>query len=213
MTLPNSDSGTPANSDQGDGGGIPTTLFTQQQLDHTAAQARRGALEGFFKQIGFDKTPTAEELQATVAAAQEHEKLKAGQQSDVERLTTENATLKSQAEKIPSLEAAKRRAELAGDAGLKSRYHKYVEGSTDEEIQESIKLVLADVGGGGTGGGQEGGETPPNGQQQTQQGTGSTGGLTPNPQQGTSGGGNNQTKGSLKSGREAYLAKHGTKKE
>lgn len=213
MTQPDIATVTPANQGGG-GGGIPATLFTKDQVDHTAAQARRGALGDFFSKLGLKEVPSEDQLKGIFEAAAEHEKTKQGQKTDVERLTGELATANEKVASIPALEAAKRRAELAGDAGLKSRYHKYVEGTTDEEIQESIKIVLADVGGGGTGAGQGGEENPPgDGEQQQQQGTGATGGLTPNPQQGTPGAGSGQKKASMASGAEAYKARHGDKKE
>lgn len=206
MTQPEGAGNGPANP-TGDGG-VTATLFTQEQVNHFNAQARRGALDTFFKdELGLDKPLTADELKASLAAATEYQKLQNGSKSDVERLTTELGTVKAEAEKVPALEAAKRRAELAGDAGLKSRYHKYVEGATDEEIEASIKLVLADVGGGGTGGG-EGGGTPPEQQPPARQGTGS---LTPNPQQGAGGGG--KPKSSMTAGRDAYKSKRGGDKE
>jgi len=208
MTAPGVASETPANTDTG-GGGIPTNLFTQQQLDHTAAQARRGALESFFKSVGIDKIPSAEEAQQIFSAAAEYQKQQAGQKGDVERLTGELATANEKAAKVPELELALRRAQLAGDAGLKSRYHKYVEGDDDDAIKASIEETLADVGGGGNGSG-DGGETPPEDEQKppAKKGTGGTP-PAPNPQQGAGGGGKPKT--SMSAGRDAYKAKHGEK--
>ena len=122
----------------------------------------------------------------------------------MERLIADLVTKTAEAEKVPALEAAKCRVELAGDAGLKSRYHKYVEGSTDEEIDASIKLVLADVGGGG-------GEPDQTDQEQQPPAKKGTGGTppAPNPQQGLGSG--SAPKSTLAAGREAYKAKHGEK--
>lgn len=212
MTTPGVETGTTANSDTGGGGGIPTSLFTQQQLDHTAAQARRGALESFFKSVGIDKVPNAEEAQQIFTAAAEHQKQQAGQKTDVERLTNELAAEKEKSAKVPGLESALRRAQLAGDAGLKSRYHKYLEGDDDEAIKASIEETLADVSPGG-GGSDEGGEEPPAGEPQQQpakKGTGATP-PAPNPQQGAGGGGKPKT--NMAAGRDAYKAKHGDTKE
>lgn len=201
----------PSAGSGGDGAtGIPATLFTQEQVNHFNAQAKRGALESFFKEeLGLDKPLSSDELKASLAAAAEYQKLQNGQKSDVERLTTDLAAKTAEAEQVPGLQAAKRRAELAGDAGLKSRYHKYVEGETDEEIDASIKLVLADVGGGGEGGEGGDGDSPPDPPEQRRQGTG---GLTPNPQQG-SGGGGGTPKATMSAGRDAYKAKRGETKE
>jgi hypothetical protein len=130
----------------------------------------------------------------------------------VERLTKELAAEKEKSAKASGLEAALLRAQLAGDAGLKSRYHKYVEGDDEESIKASIGETLADVGGGGSGAG-EGGETPPEGEPQQQpakKGTGATP-PAPNLQQGAGGGGKPKT--SMAAGRDAYKAKHGETKE
>lgn len=209
MTQPNGDGTDPANSgDDGSGGGGGVTLHTKQELDHAAAQARRGALDGYFKAAGIDKPLTGEELQAALAAAAEHRKVQDGQKTDVERLTTEKATVQAEADKVPGLTTQLLRAQLAGDAGLKSRYWKYIEGDDEEAIKASIKDTLADIRGGGDGAGDDGddgdgddGVNQPNGQKRQ-----GTGGLTPNPQQGAGSGGT-KVKTSMSAGREAYQAK------
>lgn len=213
MTQPEGAGNGPANAGGDGGAGISATLFTQEQMNHHIANAKRGAVDTFFKEhVGLDKPLTGDELKASLAAAAEHAKLQNGQKSDVERLTTDLAAKSAEADKVPGLEAAKRRAELAGDAGLKSRYHKYVEGATDEEIQASINLVLADVGGGGSGGGEGGEGEPPAGtpEQQPPARTG-TGALAPNLQQGAGGGG--KPKSTMSAGRDAYKSKRGGDKE
>jgi len=206
MTQPDVGQAPAANPGQGGNGGIPATLFTQEQVNHFNAEAKRTAVSNYFKELGLDKPPTGEELSTALQQASEYQKLQNGQKSDVERLTADLATKTAEAEKVPALEAAKRRAELAGDAGLKSRYHKYVEGATDEEIDASIKLVLADVGGGG--GGEPEQPDQPEQQPPAKKGTGGTP-PAPNPQQGLGGGG--KPKSTLAAGREAYKAKHGEK--
>jgi hypothetical protein len=199
MTQPGGEGQGPANT--GQGSGVQTTLFTQEQVNHFNAQAKREALGGFFKELGLDSVPSAEDLKGTLTKAGEFDKLQAGKKDDVERLTGELATANEKANKVPGLEAKYRVAELAAEAGLKPRYWKYVEGKTDEEIQTSIKAVLEDIKGGGDGDG-EGGEGE--GQQQ-QPGTGARP-PAPNPQQGA-GGGKPPTK-TMQSGAEAYAARH-----
>lgn len=204
MTQPDVANADAAKFNQSPASGIPATLFTQEQVNHFNAEAKRTAVSNYFKELGLDKPPTGEELSTALQQASEYQKLQNGQKSDVERLTADLATKTAEAEKVPALEAAKRRAELAGDAGLKSRYHKYVEGSTDEEIDASIKLVLADVGGGG-------GEPDQTDQEQQPPAKKGTGGTppAPNPQQGLGSG--SAPKSTLAAGREAYKAKHGEK--
>lgn len=183
-------------------------MFTQDQVNHFQAEAKRGALNNFFtKELGLEKPPTADELKSMLAAADEHRKQQEGQKGDVERLTGQLATATAQAEKVPGLEQQLQRAQIAADAGLKSRYWKYIEGDDTEAITASVQAVLADVGGGGDGSGSEG-EGEGEGKQQQQSGTGT--GLTPNPQQG-SGGGAPPKKASMSAGAAAYKAKHGEK--
>lgn len=202
MTQPEASNNASANTfTSGTSTGIPATLFTQEQVNHFNAEAKRGAVNSYFKELGFDKPPTGEELNAAIEAATEYQRLKDGEKTEVQRLTGEIGTLKTEAEKVPGLEAAKRRAELAGDAGLKSRYHRYVEGTTDEEITASIQEVLADIRGGGSGEGQQ----PQPEQQPAKKGTGR---LEPAPQQGMASG--TPPKPSMQAGRDAYKAKTGT---
>lgn len=213
MTQPDGDQGGSANSGQGDagGGGITAQLYTKQHLDHTAAQARRGALGDFFGKLGLEKPPTEEEAKAILDAAEAHRKAQDGQKGDVERLTGELATKTEEANQVPTLKAQLLRTQLAGDAGLKSRYHRYVEGDDEESIKASIKEVLADIRGGGDGAGDDGDDDDGGGVDQQQSGTHQrrqgTGSLTPNPQQGAGAGGGKATKSSMQAGRDAYKAK------
>ena len=199
MTVDTSQSGGPANSGQADGGGsggqggVSATLFTQDQVNHFNAQARRGALESFFKQeLGLDKIPNADELKQTFANAGEFAKIQDGQKNDVERLTGQLGEANKKAERVPVLEGELLRAQIAADAGLKSRYWKYVEGKTEDEIKASVKAVLDDVG---------------SGEQNPEQGQGSGGRPPePNPQQGR-GGGQSPAK-SMAAGAARYAEKH-----
>lgn len=201
MTVSDDDGGTPAN--QG-------AVFTQAQVNHFVAEGKRGALDGFFKgELGLERVPTTEEFKGILGAATEHQKLKDGEKGDVERLTTELTTVKEQAAKLPTMEAQLLRARLAGDAGLKSRYWKYVEGDDEESIKASITETLADIRGGGDGEGEDGDDDTDD-VDDTQQQRQGTGFLKPNPQQGA-GGGKGKPKTTLAAGREAYEAKHGKK--
>lgn len=178
----------PANSGQGQG--VQATLFTQDQVNHFNAEAKRGAVAGFFKELGLDTVPSADELKKTLADAGEYTKQQQGQLGDVERLTGQLGEANKKAEQVPALEADLLKARIAADAGLKSKYWKYVEGKTEDEIGESVRSVLADV-----GGREDGGQPPPPGRPPE-----------PNPQQGRGGG---QPSGkTLQAGRDAYVAKH-----
>lgn len=189
---------TTANS--GQSGGVQATLFTQDQVNHFAAEAKRGARDGYFKELGLEGAPSVDDMKGILSKATEFDKLQQGQQSDVERLTGELGEVSKRAEQVPVLELALQRAQIAADAGLKPRYWKYVEGKTDEEIADSVKVTLADVGGGD--GGDE--EAPPEAEQQPRrQGTGT---LEPNPQQGSAVG--KAPVKTLAAGREAYEKKH-----
>ena len=143
------------------GGGVQATLFTQDQVNHFAAEAKRGALSGFFKDLGMEAAPTADVLKDTLSKASEYDKLQQGQQSDMERLTTQLGEANSKAEQIPTLEAKYNRAQIAADAGLKSRYWKFIEGATEDEIKASVQtLAVDDLGGGEVTGVQEGSGRP-----------------------------------------------------
>lgn len=183
-------------------------MFTQEQVNHFNAEAKRGAVANYFKELGLDKPPTGDELSAALTAAAEYKKLQDGEKTEVQRLTGELSTVKAEAEKVPGLETQLLRARLAGDAGLKSRYWKYVEGDDEESITASVQATLADVGNGGSGSG-EGEGTPPPDPEKAPPAKKGTGALAPNPQQGTSGGGTPKT--SMQAGRDAYKAKHGEK--
>lgn len=209
MTQPDGAPGGPANSDAGGGGengGGAVNLFTQAQVNSIAAAEKRGAISSYFKELGFDAPPSGDELKAAITAA-------SSQKGDVERLTGERDTARAEAEKVPGLETSLLRARLAGDAGLKSRYWKYIEGDDEDSIKASIQEVLGDVRGGGSGDGSgddggNGGEQGQEQQRQSRQGTGARP-PAPNQQQGSNSGGKPKT--SMQAGREAYLAKHGKK--
>jgi hypothetical protein len=198
MTQPEGSASYSASSGQ-PGGGMQTTVFSQEQVNRIAGEARQKAVGNFFKDLGFEAPPSVDELKANLDAAAEHRKQQEGQKGDVERLTGELVSEKEISAKVPSLEAALLRAQMAGDAGLKSRYHKYVEGETTEEIEASINDVLKDVGGGGSA--DEGEQPEP---ESSRQGTGK---LEPNPQQ-AAGGGGSAKQASMSKGAEAYRAKH-----
>lgn len=189
-----SESGTPAN--ESGAGGVTATLFTQDQVNRFNAEAKRGALGSYFKELGFDAPPSPEELKAKLGEANEYVKLKDGQKGDIERLTDQLTAKTAEAEQVPSLKGQLLQAQIAADAGLKSKYWKYVEGSTAEEIEASVKSILEDIGV-GTGDGPKGEPEPQEGAKR---------GLTPNPQQGA-GSGRPPAK-SMQSGAEAYKAKH-----
>jgi hypothetical protein len=208
MTGPVDNGGNPANPA---GGGV--SLFTQEQVNAIAANTRREALTTYFKDLGLNAAPEPNQLKDVLDKATKFDQIQQGQKGDVERLTTELATEREKAGKVPTLEAELHRARLAADAGLKPRYWKYVEGDNDDAIKASIQEVLTDVRGGGEGGGtgegepgDEGGDTGGQEQQQQQRrGTGASP-LTPNPQQGAGGGG--RPAKSMSAGADAYKAKH-----
>lgn len=177
---------------QGEGGGVTATLFTQDQVNHFNAEARRKALGDFFKEVGLDAPLSAEDLKGSLGKAGEFDKLQEGQQSDVEKLTGQLNEANKKAERVPVLEADLLKAQIAADEGLKSRYWKYVEGKSEDEIKDSVKAVLADVGASGQD------------QDQHQQPGART--PAPNPQQGTGGG--QPPKKTMQSGAEAYAARH-----
>lgn len=175
-------------------GGVTATLFTQDQVNHFSADAKRGAVSAFFKEAGLTKPLSAEEVKAVMAKAAEFEKREQGEKTDVERLTTQLAEVTQKAELVPGFETELNRARIAADAGLKSRYWKYIEGETDTDIAASVAAVLADVGGASNEDGDDDGETPPQG------------GRPPNPQQGRGGGG--PGKATMQSGRDTYKSKY-----
>lgn|SRR6478752_8185473 len=196
----------PQGAQSGPANGQQVTMFTQDQVNHFAAQAKRGALESFFKDLGLDKVPSAEELAGALNAAGEYSKIKAGEKTEVQRLTEELATAKSEAEKVPGLQAQLARAGVAADAGLKSRFWKFIEGDDAESIKASVEetrqeLGLAEPSADGAEGGTGGAGKPPQ----------QSAGLTPNPQQGTGGGNGRPASSSLEAGASAYAAKHGKK--
>ena len=206
MTQP--EGGHTATANPGVAGATIVPMFTQEQVNHFNAQAKREAVGSYFKELGLDKAPTGDELSAALTDASEYRKLKNGEKGDVERLTGELATVKAEAEKVPSLQTQLLRARLAGDAGLKSRYWKYVEGDDEEAIKASIQETLGDIRGGGDGSGEEEESDEQEQQPPVKKGTGGTP-PAPNPQQGAGGGG--KPKPSMTAGREAYNAKHGKK--
>lgn len=194
--------------DGGDGGsangegGVTATLFTQEQVNHFAAQAKRGAVDSLFRELGFDKPLTGDELKQKLTEAGEYQKLKQGQQGDMERLTGQVTELTEKANKVPTLEAQLLQAKIANDAGLKSRYWKFVEGSTEDEVKASVKAIQDDLGIGGSG---DAGAD--NGSDQGKPGPQGTGALKPNLQQGSNSGGGKTTK-TMAAGADAYAARH-----
>lgn len=197
-----------ANSGQGGSGGTSSPLFTQEQANAFAAQAKRGAVASYFKELGFDKVPTNDELSKVFKDAGELAKLQQGQQGDVERLTNELNESKGYKERADSLEVTVNRQRIAADLQLPTRFWKFIDGTTDDEITESVKGLKKDLnlpdGDAGNGGG--------DGNQN--QGGGNAGGqgqrMDPNPQQGSSNGGAPPAK-TMAQGAEAYKARHGIK--
>lgn len=189
------DDTSPANS--GQGGGVQATLFTQDQVNHFNAEARRGALGSFFKDLGFDAPPSADDLKAALGKASEFDKLQEGQKSDVERLTGELSEASKKAEQVSVLEVQLNQARIAADLGLKPKYWKYVEGSTEEEIKTSVEDILKDI---------RGDAVTADVQEEKQQGSAANRRLEPNPQQGRNAG--TPPARTLTAGAEAYRAKH-----
>lgn len=193
-----------ANSSGNNGPDGGVQLFTQAHVNSIAAQEKRGALQGFFKELGFDDVPDAETVKQTFQAAGEYKKQQDGQKGDVERLNGELTAAQQKAARVPELETAINRQRIAADEKLPTRFWKYVEGKSDDEIKESIKGIKEELGldaNGNEGGQQQGGQ-----QQQVPQGTGARP-PQPNPQQGASNGGGAPGK-TLSAGREAYEKKH-----
>lgn len=191
----------------GNEGGVQATLFTQDQVNSIAAREKRGALDGYFKELGLDGPPDAESLKETLAAAAEYRKLKDGEKGDVERLNGEIATEKQKSARVPVLETTILQQQLAGTEGLPVRFWRFVEGKTEDEIKESIKGLKADL---NLTEGDDGGD----GQQQQQRQPAGTGARppAPNQQQGSTNGGGAPGK-TLSAGREAYEKKHKATKE
>lgn len=190
MTQPNEGGSGPAN--QGQGGGVQATLFTQDQVNHFNAQAKREALGGFFKELGFDTVPDANTLKDTLGKASEFDKLQDGQKNDVQRLTDQLSEANKKVERVPALETDLLRARIAADAGLKSKYWKFVDGKTEDEIKASVEDIKKDI---RTDDGDQG-QQPDDGPRPP----------APVSQQGH-GGGQPPTK-TLAAGADAYRAKH-----
>jgi hypothetical protein len=189
MTQPSGDPGNPTTGPSG----ITAQLFTQEQVNHFNAEAKRGAIAAYFKELGFDTVPNQDDLKGAFSKAGEFDKLQDGQKTDVERLTSQLGEVQKSAAEIPALRQEILRSQIAADAGLKSRYWKYVEGDTPEEITASVKAVLEDVGRPAEGDG----SPPPEPQGRPP---------APNPQQGHGGG--QPPKKTLQAGRDAYNEKH-----
>lgn len=207
MTQPNGDPGDPANS--GPSGGVTTNLFTQDQVNTFNAAAKREAVTKYFKDLGYDSVPTVEDLKGTLGKASEYDKLKDGEKGDVQRLTDQLGVKTKEAEQVPVLKNDLLRAQIAADAGLKSRYWKYIEGDSEDDIKASVQDVLRDIRV-GTGDGEGEGE----GEDEGDQGGADDGGkkrLTPNPQQGAASSGGGAKKPSMSAGAEAYKARYGKK--
>lgn len=202
MTQPGGEGG---NSGEGGSGGVQTVLFTQEQVNSAAAESKRKALSGFWKDLGFDTPPDNETVQAVFKDAGEYAKIKKGEQTDVQRLTDELQAANQKAAVVPEKDAVILRQRLAADAKIPSKLWKFVEGKTEDEIAESIKDLKETVGladdGDGDGasddGKQKGGGTVNNGT-----------GRPPaqNEQQGRNNGGGSPKK-TLASGREYYESK------
>ena len=197
--------GNPANSGQGDGGTVQAQLFTQDAVNSIAARERKGALQGFFKELGFEQVPDANTLKETLTKATEFDKQQEGQKGDVQRLTDQLNAEKQKSAEVPTLKTTILQQRIAADEKLPTRFWKYVEGSTDDEIKESIKGIKAELGladdGDGDGGNQQ------HQQQGQQQGARPP---APNQQQGRTSGGGSPAK-TLSSGAEAYARKHAKK--
>lgn len=193
MTDDQSQGSGPANQ-----GGVSATLFTQEQLNHIAAQEKRGAVNGFFKELGLDAPPSKEDLAKALKDAEEFQKLQAGQQSEVQQLTTKLSEATGKAEQIPELQAVIERQKIAAKEKLPIEMWEFVKGKTEQEIADSVKTLKGVLG-----------KTEDDGEDQDdQQPRPGTGGRPPepNPQQGR-GGGKPPGK-TLSAGADAYRAKH-----
>lgn len=174
----------PANSDTGSAP-PPDPTFTQAQVNAMMANTKRDALKDM---------PTSDELAKLRKSAADHQAYLDGQKPDLERLTQETASWKSKHEDTEKASKAKdvviERQHIAADAKLPSKFWKFIEGDTAEDIKTSVAGLLdtlgltTDAGQGGTGG------RPP--APNPQQGSGSAGGAT----------------GTMAAGRAAYKALH-----
>lgn len=194
MTGPAGD-GTPPANDGGQGGG-GVSLFTQEQVNAIGANERRGAVEKFFKDLGLEPPKSADEVKTTFTNAAEFKKIQDGQLSELERTKGELGTVQAEAAKVPELSTVIERQRIAADMGLKSRYWKFVEGKTEDEIKASVTATLEDLGIDVEGGDGDQGD----------QGNGERRPPKPVKQQGH-GGGNPPAK-SMKAGAEAYADRH-----
>lgn len=193
-------------ANSGNQGAVQASLFTQDQVNRIAADEKRGALRGFFKELGFEDVPDADTLKETFTAAGEFKKIKDGEKGDVERLNGEIAAEKQKSARIPELEATITRQKIAAEEKLPTRLWKFIEGKTDDEIKESIKGLKEDL-----GLTEDDGDGQGNQQQRQVSGTGARP-PAPNPQQGRTNGGGGPSK-TLSAGREAYEKKHKATKE
>lgn len=198
-------SGNPANSDGGQGG-VQATLFTQDQVNHFQNQAKRSALSGFFKELGFDDVPDAETIKNSFAAAEEHKKLKDGEKTELQQRDSQLAAANEKAAKVPTLETTILQQRIAGELKLPVKFWKFVEGKTDDEIKESITELKQEL---GLEDGGDDGDDDQGRQERQPEGTGARP-PKPNQQQGRTSGGGSPTK-TLSAGQEAYKAKHGKK--
>ena len=194
-------SGVPANP-AGQDGGVQATLFTQDHVNHFTAEAKRGALGGYFKDLGFDSPPTAEELKAQLTYASEYQKLKEGQKGDIERLTGELTSVKEAAARIPELETIVNRQRIAAELALPTKVWNFIEGKTDDEIKESVKGIRTILGMS---------EEP----EAASEDSGSQDGKPrpPRPAPGQGGGPGGKPKSTMSSGFDLYKSKHPDKKE
>lgn len=200
MTQPGGEPSGAANS----GGATQVPMFTQEQVNHFTAEAKRGAVGTFFKeQVGLEAPLAPETLKETLTKATEYDKLQQGQKTELQQANDQVAKLTTTAERVPVLETTILQQKIAADEGLKSRYWKFVEGKTEDEIKASVKEILADFGPKTPEEGDEGGKAP-----EGQQGGGKR--PDPNEQQGTGGSGG-APKATMSKGQDAYAARHGKK--
>ncbi|AEJ95320.1 scaffolding protein [Mycobacterium phage LittleLaf] len=206
MTGPVAGTGDAANNGGGDGGApqgaVQASLFTQDQVNAIAAKEKRGALNSFFKELGFDQVPDEQSLKEIFNSAAELKKIKDGQKGDVERLQGEVADLTKKVAEVPELKTTILRQQLAAEGKLPVKFWKFVEGSDEDAIKDSIKELKEELGLDEDGADNAGGGRVPTG----------TGARPPAPvqQQGRTNGSGAPSK-TLAAGRAAYEEKHGKK--
>lgn len=133
----------PDDPEGGSGNEAPKT-FTQAQVDAIAANTRRSAVSTFLKEAGLDELKP-DDLKTLATNASEYVKIKDGEEPEIERLSGELNSTKEVAAKVPTLELVIERQQRAGLLGLPARFWKYVEGTDEASITESVKALAKDL--------------------------------------------------------------------